>query len=151
MKNQENPLIWMEQRTLCNFFLLHLFLLLFYMISTGLFWLGFIMNRGEHSRKCDLLHLFQCYIAKTQTEKALLAPVKVDYTLTHAACLLSCFNCLWISVTLWTVVCQAPLSMGFPRQEYWSRWPCPPPLDLPDPGIELASNRFTLIGFNNNI
>ena len=35
--------------------------------------------------------------------------------------------------------CQAPLSMGFSRQEYWSGLPCPPPGDLPDPGIEPAS------------
>ena len=41
--------------------------------------------------------------------------------------------------TLWTVACQAPLSMGFARQEYWTRLPCPPPGDLPDPRIELAS------------
>ena len=41
--------------------------------------------------------------------------------------------------TLWTVARQAPLSMGFPRQEYWSGLPCPPPGDLPDPGIESAS------------
>ena len=34
---------------------------------------------------------------------------------------------------------QAPLSVGFSRQEYWSGLPCPPPRDLPDPGIELAS------------
>ena len=34
------------------------------------------------------------------------------------------------------VVCQVPLSMGFPRQEYWSRLPFPPPGDLPVPGIE---------------
>ena len=33
--------------------------------------------------------------------------------------------------TLWTVAHQAPLSMGFSRQEYWSRPPCPPPGDLP--------------------
>ena len=31
----------------------------------------------------------------------------------------------------WTVAHQAPLSMGFPRPEYWSGWPCPPPGDLP--------------------
>ena len=37
----------------------------------------------------------------------------------------------------WTVAHQAPLSMGFPRQEYWSGLPWPPPEDLPDPGIEL--------------
>ena len=34
---------------------------------------------------------------------------------------------------------QAPQSMGLSRQEYWSRLPCPPPGDLPDPGIEHAS------------
>ena len=38
--------------------------------------------------------------------------------------------------TLWTVACQAPLFMGFSRQEYWSGLPYPPPGDLPDPGIE---------------
>ena len=37
---------------------------------------------------------------------------------------------------------QAPLSIGFPRQEYWSRLPFPPPGDLPDPGIEPASPGF---------
>ena len=37
---------------------------------------------------------------------------------------------------LWTVACKAPLSMGFSRQEYWSGLPCPPPGDLPNPGIE---------------
>ena len=41
--------------------------------------------------------------------------------------------------TPWTVTHQAPLSMGFLRQEYWSGMPFPPPGDLPDPGIELAS------------
>ena len=39
-------------------------------------------------------------------------------------------------MTLWTVACQAPLSMGFPRQEYWRGLPCPPPGDLLDPGTE---------------
>ena len=43
------------------------------------------------------------------------------------------------SVTPWTVACQAPLSMGFSRQEYQSGLPCPPPGDLPDPGIKPAS------------
>ena len=38
-----------------------------------------------------------------------------------------------------TVVCLAPLSMGFLGQEYWSELPCPPPGDIPDPGIEPAS------------
>ena len=42
-------------------------------------------------------------------------------------------------VTLWTVACQDPLSMGLSRQEHWSELPYPPPRDLPDPGIELIS------------
>ena len=39
----------------------------------------------------------------------------------------------------WTVAHQAPLTMGFPRQEYWSGLPCPSPGDLPDPGMESGS------------
>ena len=41
-------------------------------------------------------------------------------------------------VTPWTVALQAPLSMGFSRQEFWSGLPCPPPGDPPDPGIKPA-------------
>ena len=41
--------------------------------------------------------------------------------------------------SLWTVAHQAPLSMGFPMQEYWTGLPFHSPGDLPDPGIELAS------------
>ena len=46
-------------------------------------------------------------------------------------------SCLF--ATLWTVVRQAPLSMGSSRKEYWSGLPFPPPGDLPDPGIEPMS------------
>ena len=42
-------------------------------------------------------------------------------------------------VTPWTAARQAPLSKGFPRQEYWSGLPFPSPGDLPDPGIDPAS------------
>ena len=55
------------------------------------------------------------------------------------ACVLSHFSCVQLFVTLWTVAHQAPLSMGFFRQKYWSALPCPPPGDLLDPGIEAAS------------
>ena len=53
--------------------------------------------------------------------------------------MLSRFSRVQLFVTLWTLACQVPLSMGFSRQEYWSGLPCPPPEDLPDPGIELES------------
>ena len=52
------------------------------------------------------------------------------------ACMLSHFSRVWLFVTPRTVASRAPLSMGFPSQEYWSELPLPPPGDLPDPGIK---------------
>ena len=49
------------------------------------------------------------------------------------------FICVQFFVTLCTIARQAPMSMGFSRQEYWSRLLCPPPGDLSDPGIEPVS------------
>ena len=51
------------------------------------------------------------------------------------ACVLSHSRYVRLFGTLWTVALQAPLSMGFSRQEYWSGQPCPLPQDLPDSGI----------------
>ena len=48
-------------------------------------------------------------------------------------------SCVRLHVTPWTVAYQVPLSMGFSKQEYWSGLSCPPPGDLPDPGIKPAS------------
>ena len=53
------------------------------------------------------------------------------------ACVLS--RQVRLLVTLWTIAHQAPLSMGFSRQEYWSGLPCPPPGDLPNLGIQPKS------------
>ena len=47
------------------------------------------------------------------------------------ACMLSHFSHVQLFATLWTVAHQAPLSMGFSRQDHWSGLPCPPPGDLP--------------------
>ena len=55
------------------------------------------------------------------------------------ACVLSRFSCERLFATLWSVICQAPLSMGFSRQESWRGVPFPSPGDLPDPGIEPRS------------
>ena len=52
---------------------------------------------------------------------------------------LSHFSNLWLFETPWTVVHQAPLIMGFSRQEHWSGLPYPPPGDLLHPGIKLMS------------
>ena len=64
---------------------------------------------------------------------------------------LSHFSHIQLYATLWTGVPWVPLSMGFSRQGYWSRLPCPPPRDLPHSGIEptflmspaLANRLFT--------
>ena len=50
--------------------------------------------------------------------------------------MLSCCSCVRLFVTAWTVAHQAPLFLGFSRQEYWGGLPFPPPGDLPNPGIE---------------
>ena len=56
--------------------------------------------------------------------------------LVMCVCALSCAR---FFVIRWTVAHQAPLSMGFPRQEYWSELPFLSPEDLPDPGIKSQS------------
>ena len=53
--------------------------------------------------------------------------------------LLNHYSRVQFCAVLWIVVHQAPLSMGFSRQEYWSGFPIPSPGDLPDPGIEPKS------------
>ena len=60
--------------------------------------------------------------------------------------MLSLFSHVRLFATLWTVAHQAPLTMGFSRQEYWSGLPFPLPGDLPDPGIELISQSPGLAG-----
>ena len=53
--------------------------------------------------------------------------------------MLSRFSPVRLFATLWTVARQAPLSMGFSRQEHWSGLPGPPPGDLPKSGIKPES------------
>ena len=52
-------------------------------------------------------------------------------------------------VTPWTVGHQTSLSMGFPRQEYWTEWPFPSPGDLPNPGIKPDSSVLVGVFFTN--
>ena len=56
-------------------------------------------------------------------------------------CVLSHFSHIQLFETLWTVAYQAPLPMGFSRQEYWHELPCPPPGDLPKPGIKWSESQ----------
>ena len=54
-------------------------------------------------------------------------------------CYVQLLSCVWLCATPWTIVCQAPLSMEFSRQEYWNGLPFLTPGDLPDPGIQPVS------------
>ena len=65
---------------------------------------------------------------------------------THATCVLSCFSCIGLFATLWTVVHQAPLSMGLSRQEYWSGLSFPSTVDLSSPAFKPASLMSLCIG-----
>ena len=56
--------------------------------------------------------------------------------------MLNHFSCVRLLATPWTVAHQAPLSLGFSRQEYWSGLPCLPLGDLPDLGIQSVSLMF---------
>ena len=64
---------------------------------------------------------------------------RIEINLVLVQCLLSCFSCVRLFVTPWTLAHQAPLSMEFSRQEYWSGLPHPSPGDLPHTGIEPGS------------
>ena len=64
---------------------------------------------------------------------------KHNHSKSTLACLLSCSSCVQLCATLWTIASQTPLSMGFSRQENWSRLPRPPTRDPPNPRIELTS------------
>ena len=63
----------------------------------------------------------------------------LSWVYVYVCVVLSHFSCVQLFVTPWAVACQAPLSMEFSRQEYWSMVPFPPPGDLADPGIKQAS------------
>ena len=55
------------------------------------------------------------------------------------AYVLSCFSHVQLFATPWTIAHQAPLGVGFSKQEYWSELPCLHPRDLPNPGIKPMS------------
>ena len=59
--------------------------------------------------------------------------------ITHFVAVVQGVSHVRLFATPWTVAHQAPLFMGFPRQEYWSELPCPSPGDFPDPGIKPES------------
>ena len=66
-------------------------------------------------------------------------PLDTSHAIMAAVSEVKLLNHVRLFATPWTVACQAPLSMGFSRQEYWSGLPFPSPGDLSDSGIEPRS------------
>ena len=83
------------------------------------------------------VQLFQpCLLKRLCSIKLPLPLCHLDYV----CMLLSHFSRVWLFVVLWTVARQAPISVYFFRQEYWSGLPFSSPLDLPNPGIKPMSS-----------
>ena len=93
-------------------------------LATKIRGFAFIFFRGKDSRNHDW-HI--------------ISSARFEYQWKDACMHAQSLSHVWLFVTLWTVAHQALLSMGFSQQEYWNRLPFPPPVDLPEPGIESAS------------
>ena len=100
---------------------------------------SFLPFHGGFSERHSLInHLLQTPVSSsvsgTLTKPVALHPCNL--------CVLSHFSRVWLPATPWTVALKPPLSVGFPRQEYWSGLPFLLPGDLPNPETELASPAF---------
>ena len=93
----------------------------------------FLCNIALYSIRLDFCHETHPQLSRVFTLAQLL------HFYWHA-CVFSCFSRVWLPVTLWTVARQAPLSMGFSWQEYWSGLPFPSAVD------HVLSELFTLTG-----
>ena len=115
--------------------------------SAGVSFLFFVLHI-LHTRKF-LYIFFQLYFMAVVSKKWEYSGRANRYTLdklmnfkitfTQSLCLLRGFSHVQLFGTPWTEACQAPLSMGFSRQEYGSGLPCPPPGAFPHPGMEPGS------------
>ena len=96
--------------------------------------------RGRQLLKSYILSFLSswyfCLNSSSLLKLALLTIINKYY---YCVYVLSHFSRVQLFVTLWTIARQAPLSLGFSRQEYWSGLPCPPPRGLPQSGIKPRS------------
>ena len=77
--------------------------------------------------------------------------LQADNLVPCVLCMPSPFSPVRLFGTVWTVACQAPLSMGFSRQEYWSGFPCPSLGDRPNPGIEPTVPYVSCINLDSSV
>ena len=112
----------------------------FYFFSANSrFWFPWILSKGEISREVSgwFMAVGHLILQRLRRVRRRMTNVFFPHGILMSVCVLSCFNCVWLFSAPWTVAYQAPLSMGFSRQGYWSGMPFPSPGDLPDPGIEF--------------
>ena len=88
--------------------------------------------------RCSLLGKSPKYL-KVQSKCLLSLLDYLPLASSDLACVPSHFSHVWLFATLWTVAHWTPLSIAFPRYEYWSGLPCTSPGDLPNPRMEPAS------------
>ena len=142
-----------ENARFCSWVLLFFFLSSFFSFATRRSCLQSSLEqilpldpRANHRLPVLGKHHFKCNVeisCSDQPYSSWVCPLqRFKSILVMCACMLSHFSCIQLFVTTWTVAHQTPLSMGFSRQEYWHWLPCPPPRDLPDPGIKPASLTF---------
>ena len=119
-------LLFIQDNTALQFVMSWVQVFLVQVFDTSILWLNVLSCRCAVVTASDIHQ--QHFKTISQAERRLV----------HAR-VLSHFSHVRLFTTLWTVARQASLSMGFSSREYWSGVPCPPPGNLPDPGIEPRS------------
>ena len=100
----------------------------------------FIFDYGVRKSSClIILHVAVQFPQHRLQERQSLPSVYILTLCQIVCCVLSRFSRVGLFATPWTIAHQAPLSLGFSRQEYWSGLPCPPAGDPPDPEIRTVS------------
>ena len=147
-----SPIIWKSQKCWMRAWSLMKAMIKFYFLRLHSF-TSVVANLLTWFSSCLLKHGAECYWTGESFLSLHLncSSLIVTVDLSRRLCVFkrspknwSCVNaqslsCVRLFATLWTVARQAPLSLGFPRQEYWSGLPFPSPGDLSDPGIEPGS------------
>ena len=94
--------------------------------------------RTNSLNKCLLHYLVTCILALTQDDTLIIIIIMIINIAMHV-CVSQSLSHVWLFVTPWTAAHQAPLSMRFSRQGYWSGLPFPSLGDLPNPGVKPGS------------
>ena len=91
------------------------------------------------SLPCTILYSQNCLNDEKSFRRSYFVSTSFNVIFPLVLLLLNHFSHIQLLATPWTIACQAPLSIGFSRQEYWSGLTCPPPGNLPNKGIKPAS------------